>query len=284
MRDYSNSGLISPNGVRIIGHHNIVQMETRNEKKDRFEIMEQPQVSQGEVATGQEQDLATKYSTIYEKPYMIPFSNVSPQIPERAVGIKLGEGTAVSENIRPLTTTYVNPMRNEPSKTDKIDVPTGVQDFTRSYEKTPIPDTVSPTTPYPTPFEPPPFEADVLFPGQTAEEYQRSEINKSAEKKSKKDDRLGLSIRYNEKTKRQELRNRTGEFIRNLNMRTREDKDLYLEIMKVPYEPPTKVERNRAVPAPAPSVPAPAPAQGQETETQQPPSLFQRVVKDIIKK
>ncbi len=213
MRDYSNSGLHTPVGVTITGHHNIVQMETRNEKKDRFEIIE-PQVSQGEVATEQAPDLATKYSTIYEKPYMIPFSNMSPQVPERAVGVKLGEGTAVSENIRPLTTT-VPPLKNEPFKTDGIDVPTSVQDFTKSYEKTPIPDVVTPSKPLPEPTFGA-FETDPLYPAQTAEEYKQSE-------------RIPMSIEYNNKRRAYEVIYDDGSR-KTLKMSRAGDRKLYKEI------------------------------------------------------
>ena len=224
MRDYSNSGLVAPSGVTIKGHHNIVQMETRNEKKDRFEIMEQPQASQGEVATGLSQDLATKYSTIYEKPYVVPFSNVSQQMPERAVGVKVGEGTAVSEDIRPLKV-YVNPLRNEPSKTDKIDEPTGIQEFTKSYEKTPLPDTLEPAKPLPEPTFGS-FETDPLFPAQTPAEYQESEIAKS---------RTGMSLVYNNKKRVYELIDKDGNFVRNLKMSRAGDKKLYKEITGKEY-------------------------------------------------
>lgn len=230
MRDYSNSGLVSPNGITIKGHHNIVQMETRNEKKDRFEIVEQPQASQGEVATGQAPDLATRYSTLYEKPYIVPFSNMSPQMPERSVGVRLGEGTGVSENIRPLTTT-IPPPRNEPFQTnreaynnlqqliDNIDVPTAPQDFTRSYEKTPQPDTTIPTQPIP---EPAPFEPDTLYPAQTPEEYRKSNL---------KDDRY---FKYNEKKKKWEIWNADG-YSSTPDMRKRENLRLYETLEGRPF-------------------------------------------------
>jgi hypothetical protein len=221
MRDYSNSGLVAPSGVTIKGHHNIVQMETRNEKKDRFEIMEQPQASQGEVATGLSQDLATKYSTIYEKPYVVPFSNVSQQMPERAVGVKVGEGTAVSEDIRPLKV-YVNPLRNEPSKTDKIDEPTGIQEFTKSYEKTPLPDTVEPAKPLPEPTFGS-FETDPLFPAQTPAEYKQSE-------------RIPMSIEYNNKKRAYEVTYDDGSR-RTLKMSRAGDKKLYKELTGRDYVP-----------------------------------------------
>lgn len=216
MRDFENTGIHSPTGIRIDGHHNIVQMEVRNEKKDKI-FMEQPQASQGEVATGQAPDLATRYSTIYEKPYQIPFSNISPQMPERSVGVKLGEGTAVPD-IRPLTTNvYVNPLRNEPSKTDMIDVPTQTQDLTKSYGETPQPDIVTPTKPIPEATGA--FETDPLYPAQTPEEYSASVVKQE--------------IVYNKTTKKNELYE-DGFKIRDLDMRTTRDKELYRQLKIVP--------------------------------------------------
>lgn len=232
MRDYSNSGLVAPSGVTIKGHHNIVQMETRNEKKDRFEIMEQPQASQGEVATGLSQDLATKYSTIYEKPYVVPFSNVSPQMPERAVGIKLGEGSAVSEDIRPLKVD-VSKVSTEPYKTDRIDVPTSVQDFTKSYEKTPLPDTVTPTKPIPEPTFGS-FETDPLFPAQTPVEYKASEI------------KYEEPFRIVEERGAYILKDAKGTTVKRMNMKTKEDRETYEKIIGEPYrkgESPSKRRR-----------------------------------------
>lgn len=236
MRDFENTGIHAPVGIKIDGHHNIVQMETRNEKKDRTEIIEPPMPSQGEVATGQAPDLATKYSTIYEKPYMIPFSNMSPQMPERAVGVKLGEGTAV-QDIRPLKVD-VSTMTNEPMKTDRydrsaydllkttidrIDVPTGTQDLTKSYEKTPLPDTVTPTKPIPEPTFGS-FETDPLFPAQTPVEYKASEIE------SKKP----ISIEYNNKKRIYEVTYDDGSK-KNLKMSRATDRKLYKQLTGMEY-------------------------------------------------
>jgi hypothetical protein len=233
MRDYSNSGLHTPIGVTIKGHHNIVQMETRNEKKDRFEIMEHPQASQGEAATGQAPDLATRYSTLYEKPYVVPFSNISPQMPERAVGVKLGEGTAVT-NIRPLTTEPVVSKSLEPSKTDGIDVPTAPQDMTKSFEKTPLPDTTAPTQPIPEPTFGS-FETDPLYPAQTPAEYQLSQI--------KYKEPLSIVVKKKGKKTKWELIDADGAFIKNLNMTTKEDRAIYEKVFGEPYrtgQSPTK--------------------------------------------
>lgn len=215
MRDFENTGIHAPVGIKIDGHHNIVQMETRNEKKDRTEIIEPPIPSQGEVATGQASDLATRYSTIYEKPYQIPFSNISPQMPERSVGIKLGEGTGV-QDIRPLKVD-VSKISTEPYKTDSIDVPSSVQDFTKSYEKTPLPDTVTPTKPIPEP---------TFGSFETDQEPIQEEIRQEPII----NERIGVSIVFNNKKRIYELYDKEGNFIRNLKMSKAKDRKVYQEI------------------------------------------------------
>lgn len=212
MRDFENTGIHSPTGIRIDGHHNIVQMEVRNEKKDRI-FMDQPQASQGEVATGLSQDLATRFSTLYEKPYVVPFSNVSPQMPERAVGVKVGEGTAV-QDIRPLKVD-VSKMTTEPYKIDRIDEATQPQDLTKSYEKTPLPDTVTPTKPFPEKSSGA-FEPDPVFPAQTPAEYKASE-------------KIPISIEYNEKNKIYEVTYDDGSK-KKLDMKRTDDKKLYKQL------------------------------------------------------
>jgi hypothetical protein len=236
MRDNINTGI--HNTLRIEGDNNVIQQ--RIEKKDKTEI---PVPSQGEVAPSRQPDLATKYSTIYEKPYQIPFSNFSPQMPERAIGVQMGQGTAV-DDIRPLRT-YVNPLRNQPVGSDKtayndlknlldgIDVPTIAQDFTQSYEKTGEPDTVIPTKSIPEPTGT--FETDPLYPAQTEEEYAKADM---------KDSRF---IIENTRNKRQELYGDDG-FIRNLNLRTRQDRELYYRLTGVRWEERTPVQRQRARP------------------------------------
>jgi hypothetical protein len=218
MRDNINTGI--HNTLRIEGDNNVIQQ--RIEKKDKTEI---PVPSQGEVAPSRQPDLATKYSTIYEKPYQIPFSNFSPQMPERAIGVQMGQGTAV-EDIRPLRT-YVNPLRNQPVGSDKtayndlknlldgIDVPTIAQDFTQSYEKTGEPDTVIPTKPIPEPTGT--FETDPLYPAQTQEEYAKADMK-------------GDYIVENPKTKRQELFASDGSYKKTLVMSKRQDIDIWEKI------------------------------------------------------
>jgi hypothetical protein len=243
MRDYSNTGLISPTGLTIKGDNNIVQMHTRNEKKDRFEI--QKEESQGEIQMPQQMDIPTRFSTIYEKPYTVPFSNVSPQISERSVGVKMG----VEENIRPLSW-YVNPLRNEPLKVDRIDEPTTMQEFTRSYDKTPLPDTVIPITPYPEPSGAFPFQADPNFPAQTQEEYKESElitqpsvstISTEDGTKKEKDFSKGVRISQNRNNKGQVIKgayilyDKKNRPLGKLDMRKKSDREIYERITGEPY-------------------------------------------------
>lgn len=135
MRDNINNGI--DNRFRVSGDNNIIQIH--NEKKDRF--LQLP--SQGEAIPEQPEisDIATKYSSLYPSPYIVPFSNVSPQI----------SGSQEQPDIRPLKTTFVQQSSAIPFRSDRIDVPTSIQDFTQSYEKTPVPDTVIPTKPFPLP-------------------------------------------------------------------------------------------------------------------------------------
>lgn len=234
MRDNINTGI--HNTLRIEGDNNVIQQ--RIEKKDKTEI---PVPSQGQVAPSQP-DFATKYSTIYEKPYQIPFSNLSPQMPERAIGVQLGQGTAV-EDIRPLRT-YVNPLRNEPVGSDKtayndlknlidgIDVPTIAQDFTQSYEKTPgEPDTVIPTKSTPEPTGEFAFDTDPLFQAQTPEEYQASEIPATPKLKYGEP-----RYKITQKGKKLELRDADGNFLRNMKMSRTGDKRIFEEVFGEPYQ------------------------------------------------
>jgi hypothetical protein len=224
MRDNKNT-------IRVEGYNNIVNLMAHNEQKDKKTTMITPAIpSSGEVASSAPSDLATKYSTLYEKPYIIPFSNVGPQIPSREVGMAVGTGVP---DIRPLKTSPP-PLRNEPSQTertaynqlksllDDIDVPTGIQDFTKSYEKTPTPDTTTPMKGIP---EAEPFSPDPLYPAQTMEEYQQSLIKSSN------------TLVDNKKKNKVEVYDENNVFLGTLDMRRPENKKLFFGYFGYEWKP-----------------------------------------------
>lgn len=230
MRDTINTGI--HNQLRIEGNNNVIQQ--RIEKKDKTETPPEPEPSDGRVATQAPSDTATRVATIYEKPYQIPFSNLSPQMPERAIGTQLGQGTGVAD-IRPMKTAFYDRSAYDTLKSslDRIDEPTTIQDFVKSFEKTPLPDTTIPTKPLPEPSGA--FEPDPLYPAQTQQEYQKADM---------KDSRY---IVENTRTKRQELYGENG-FERNLNLRTRQDRDLYYRLTGVRWEERTPRQQQIARP------------------------------------
>lgn len=227
MRDTINTGI--HNQLRIEGNNNVIQQ--RIEKKDKTETPPEPEPSDGRVATQAPSDTATRVATIYEKPYQIPFSNLSPQMPERAIGTQLGQGTGVAD-IRPMKTD-VSALQNTPVKTDRIDEPTTIQDFVKSYEKTPLPDTTIPTKPIPEPSGAfvPQLEPDALYPAQTEKEYEESEIPATPRPKYGEP-----RYKITQKGKKLELRDRDGNFLRYMKMSKTGDKKIFEEVFGEPYQ------------------------------------------------
>ncbi len=138
---YSNSHM----ELRFSGNNNIIQMINRSEKKDKGGFNEPKSI---EVpAMGQTIIKENPFSSLYEKPYEIPFSQRSPQLFERHE----------RPNIHDAITTSATPFRGTQSYNigDGVDVAPQLRGFADSYG--PTPDDLDTTTILP-------YEIPTAFP------------------------------------------------------------------------------------------------------------------------
>lgn len=134
-----NDGSLSNSNtnLKINGNNNIIQLINRNEKKDKLidqkDENEKEEPLQSRMMLPQQAPI--NMSTIYEKPYQIPFSQVSPQVANRVM----------HNTIRPLNIQYpasnISDNRSEISSLtddnsymrDGIDLPSSHTEFRNSY-------------------------------------------------------------------------------------------------------------------------------------------------------
>jgi hypothetical protein len=132
-----NETLSNPNNkmdLNVSGNNNVIQLINRNEKKDKIIIpSEDATNTEGKSASTNNSSSIPRppinFSTIYDKPYQVPFSQVSPQV----------RPSLRNQSIRPLTLG----QSHENYLHDNIDVAPVIQDFSRSYMHTPELDTAS---------------------------------------------------------------------------------------------------------------------------------------------